>query len=131
MELTVQVKPSPINKMVIASAGVQTDLSQVVFFSCRPISHSSEPQSSILHISSPRARDIDALNINWSGLIAYVYPPMVLGPSAALNLILLPVSTALLKQSHKQVFHNNPQHVNLHAWCLGVDNSKNKAYLWK
>ena len=37
----------------------------------------------------------------------------------------LPVSTTLLKQSH------NPQHLNLHAWCLGVDSSKNKASLWR
>ena len=32
----------------------------------------------------------------------------------------LPVSRTLLKQSHKYVFHSNPQHLNLHAWCLGV-----------
>ena len=37
----------------------------------------------------------------------------------------LPVSTTLLKQSHNYVFHSNPQHLNLHAWCLGVDSSKN------
>ena len=43
----------------------------------------------------------------------------------------LPVSTTLLKQSHNHVFHSNPQHLNLHAWCLGVDSSKNKASLWK
>ena len=43
----------------------------------------------------------------------------------------LPVSTTLLKQSHKLVFHNNPQHLNLHAWCLGADSSKNKASLWR
>ena len=42
----------------------------------------------------------------------------------------VPVST-LLKQSHIQVFHNNPQHLNLHAWCLGVDSSKNKASVLK
>ena len=41
------------------------------------------------------------------------------------------VSTTLLKQSHKHVFHNNPLHVNLQAWCLGVDTSKNKASLWR
>ena len=33
----------------------------------------------------------------------------------------LPVSTTPLKQSHNQVFHSDPQHLNLHAWCLGVD----------
>ena len=43
----------------------------------------------------------------------------------------LPVSTTLLKQSHNYMFHNSPQHLNLHAWCLGVDNSKNKAFLWR
>ena len=43
----------------------------------------------------------------------------------------LPVSTTLLKQSHNHVFHSNPQHLNLHAWCLGVDSSKNKASLWR
>ena len=43
----------------------------------------------------------------------------------------LPVSTTVLKQSHNYVFHSNPQHLNLHAWCLGVDSSKNKASLWR
>ena len=43
----------------------------------------------------------------------------------------LPVSTTLLTQSHNYVFHSNPQHLNLHAWCLGVDSSKNKASLWR
>ena len=51
---TVQVEPSPVNIMVTASAGVQTDLSQVVHPSCRSICHSSEPQSSTVHVSSPR-----------------------------------------------------------------------------
>ena len=46
-------------------------------------------------------------------------------------LLQLPVSTTLLKQSHKYVFHSNPQHLNLHAWCLGLDSSKNKASLWR
>ena len=41
----------------------------------------------------------------------------------------LPVSRTLLQQSHNYVFHSNPQHLNLHAWCLGVD--KNKASLWR
>ena len=43
----------------------------------------------------------------------------------------LPVSTTFLKQSHNYVFHSNPQHLNLHAWCLGVNSSKNKASLWR
>ena len=36
----------------------------------------------------------------------------------------LPVPRTLLKQSHNYVFHSNPQHLNLHSWCLGVDSSK-------
>ena len=43
----------------------------------------------------------------------------------------LPVSRTLLKQSHNYVFYSNPQHLNLHACCLGVDSSKNKASLWR
>ena len=39
----------------------------------------------------------------------------------------LPASSTLLKQSNNQVFHNNPQYLNLHAWCLGLSNSKNIA----
>ena len=110
----------------------------------------------------PKAWDIDALNINWTSLTAYAYPPtallhkviqkikqchcmiIVIAPgwpgmpwfwdlvqlSAEIPLQ-LPVSTTLLKQSHKYVFHNNPQQLNLHAWCLGADNSKNKASLWR
>ena len=108
-------------------------------------------------IPDPKAWDIDALNINWTNLTAYAYPPtallhkviqkikqchcliIVIAPgwpempwfwdlvqlSAEIPLQ-LPVSTTLLKQSHKYVFHNNPQQPNLHAWCLGADNSRNK-----
>ena len=41
--------------MVTASKGVQTDRSKVIHSSCRSICHSSEPQSSIVCISSPRS----------------------------------------------------------------------------
>ena len=53
---SVQVELSPVNRMVTASAGVQTDLSKVVHFSSRSIYHSSEPQSSTVRISSPRPK---------------------------------------------------------------------------
>ena len=113
-------------------------------------------------IPDPKAWDIDALNINWTGLTAYAYPPRALLHRVIKKIrqchcliiliapglsgmpwfwdlvqlstkipLQLPVSTTLLKQSHNYVFHSNPQHLNLHAWCLGVNNSKNKASLWK
>ena len=112
-------------------------------------------------VPNQNAWDIDALNINWSGLTAYAYPPtallhrviqkirqcncviIVIGPGWPGMLwfwdlvqlsteipLQLPVSTTLLKQSHNYVFHSNPQHLNLHTWCLRVENSKNKASLW-
>ena len=112
-------------------------------------------------VPDPKAWDIDALNINWTGLTAYAYPPtallhrviqnqtmllhdhhnsprlardaLALGPSAALNRD--PTTTSGVnnssQQSHNYVFHSNPQHLNLHAWCLGVDSSRNKASLWR
>ena len=58
---------------------------------------------------------------------------LVLGPSAALNRD--PTTTPSVNDPTqtvpKYVFHNNPQQLNLHAWCLGADNSKNKASLWR
>ena len=42
--------------MVTASAGVQTDLSQVVHSPCKSICHSSEPQTSTVRVSSPRPK---------------------------------------------------------------------------
>ena len=113
-------------------------------------------------VPDPKAWDIDALNINWTSLTAYAYPPTALLHKVIQKIkqchcliiviapgwpgmpwfwdlvqlsteipLQLPVSTTLLKQSHKYVFHNNPQQLNLHAWCLGADNSKNKASLWR
>ena len=52
----VQVESNAVNRMVTASAGVQTDLSKVVHSSCRSICHSSEPQTSTVRISSPRPK---------------------------------------------------------------------------
>ena len=53
---SVQVEPSPVNRMVTASTGVHADLSQVVRSSCRSICHLSEPQSSTVRVSSPRPK---------------------------------------------------------------------------
>ena len=48
---------------------------------------------------------------------------LVLGPSAALNKD--PTSITCVKNSSQTVpqllFHSSPQHLNIHAWCLGVD----------
>ena len=53
---SIQVEPSTVNRMVTASAGVQVDLSKVVYSSCRSIYHSSEPQASTVRVSSPRPK---------------------------------------------------------------------------
>ena len=77
---SVQVKPSPVNKMVTASAGVQTDLSQVVYSSVdlfvTRLNHKAPLYMS--PVPNQNAWDIDALNINWSCLTAYAYPPMAI-----------------------------------------------------
>ena len=161
---SVQVKPSPVNRMITASAGVQIDLSKVVHTSCRSICHSSEPQTSTIRVSNPRPkclghrcsehrldgshclclpsdgspsqgekkiRQCHCLIIviapGWPGM-PWFWDLVQLSTEIPLQ---LPVSTTLLKQSHNYVFHNNPQHLNLHAWSLGVDSSKNKASLWR
>ena len=128
---SVQVEPSPINRMVTASAGVQTDLSQVVHSSCRSFATHLNHQVPLYvsPVPDPNAWDIDALNINWSGPSAYAYRPtallhrviqnqaiqlpdhcnsprlardaLVLGPSAALNRD--PTSTSSVKNSSQTV----------------------------
>ena len=146
---SVQVKPSPVKRMVTASTGVQTDMSQVVHSSCRSICH--KVPLYVSPVPDQNAWDIDALNINWSGLTAYSYPPI---PSSYLIIVItpgwpgvpwfwdlvqlsaeIPLPTTSIKNSSQTVpnyvFHCNPQHLNLHAWCLGVDSSKNKASLWR
>ena len=161
---TVQVQPSSVNRMVTASAGVQTDLLKVVHPLCRSICHSSEPQTSTVRVSSPRPKCLGhrysehkldgshCLCLPSDGspsqgdpkirqyhclviVIAPGWPGMPgLWDLAQLSTeipLQLPVSTTLLKQSHNHVFHSNPEHLNLHAWCLGVDSSKNKASLWR
>ena len=82
------VKPSPINRMITVSAGVQADLSKVVHSLFRYICHLSEPQSSIVCISDQHAWDIDAVNINWSGLTASAYPPPPPLPRALLHRVI-------------------------------------------
>ena len=131
--------------MVTASAGVQADLPKVVHTSCRPICHSNFHKLNhklppyVSPVPDPKAWNIDALNTNWTGLTAYAYPGLPWWMPWFWDLVQLsteiplqlPVSKTLLKQSHNYVFHSNPQHFNLHAWCLGVDSSTNKAFLWR
>ena len=54
----VQVQPSTVDRMVTTSTGVQADLSKVVYFSCRPVCHSSEPQTPSMHVSYPRPKGL-------------------------------------------------------------------------
>ena len=59
---------------------------------------------------------------------------LVLGPSAALNRD--PTTTPSVNDPTQTVPQlcvpqHYPQQLNLHAWCLGADNSKNKASLWR
>ena len=150
---SVQVEPSAVNRMITASAGVQTDLSQVVHSSCRSFCHSPEPQSSTIRVSSPRPKCLGhrcsehkLVGFHSLCLPSHGSPSQGDPKSQAIQLpdhhnsptlasteipLQLPVSRTLLKQSHNYVFHSNPQHLNLHAWCLGVDSSKNKASLWR
>ena len=73
---SVHVKPSAVNGMVTASAGVQTDLPKVVHLFATHLNHKLPLYVS--PVPDPKAWDIDALNINWTGLNAYAYPPTAL-----------------------------------------------------
>ena len=134
----VQVEPSAVNRMVTASAGVQTGLSKVVHSSFRLICHSSEPQISTVRVSSFRPKGLghrcsehklENQKIRQCHCLIIIIAPSWPGMPWFWDLVQLsteiplqlPVSTTLLKQSHNYVFHSNPQQLNLHAWYLGVD----------
>ena len=116
----------------------------MVHSSCRPVCHSSEPQTPSIRVSYPRPTGLGhrcsehKLDVKCHCLIILIAPGWPGMPwfwdlvqlSTEIPLQ-LPVSTTLLKQSHSYVFHSNPQHLNLHAWCLGADNSRSKASLWR
>ena len=64
--------------MVTEPKGVQTDLSKVVHPSCRPTCQNRLSNQYKSPVSDQYSWDIDALNINCLGLIAYTYPSMAL-----------------------------------------------------
>ena len=67
-QLVVQGNSDPINRKITVSSCFQADLSNVVHSSYKLICHSSEPQTSSIHIPNSRAWKIDALDIDWSAL---------------------------------------------------------------
>ena len=157
----VQVEPSAVNRMVTASAGVQTDLPKLIHSSCRSICHSSEQQTSTVRVSSPRPKGLghrcSELKLDGSHCLclpsdsspsqgdpknqAMPLPHHRNSPRLARDALVLEPSTALNRDPTATSGVNDssqtvpqlcvPQHLNLHAWCLGVDSSKNKASLWR
>ena len=57
---------------------------------------------------------------------------LVLGPRAALNRdpTLVTSVNGTFQTVPQSSFYSNPQHLDHHAWCLGVDSFRNKASLW-
>ena len=106
-------------------------------------------------VPDPKAWDIYVLNINWTGLTSYAYPPTALlhrviqkiRQCYCLIIVIAPgwpgmpwfcyqvqLTTSCVNNSSQKphnCVHSNPQHLNLHTWCLGVDSSKNKSSLWR
>ena len=79
---SVQVEPSAVNRMVTASAGlVFQQICQKWFTPHADLFATHLNHKLPLYVSpvpDPKAWDIDALNINWTGLNAYAYPPKAL-----------------------------------------------------
>ena len=79
-QLSVQVEPSAVNGMVTASTASKqicqkSFIPHVYLFATR-LNHKLPLYVS--PVPDHNAWDIDTLNINWSGLTAYAYPPMTL-----------------------------------------------------
>ena len=93
----------------------------------------AHPPTALLHRVIQKIRQCNCLIIliapGWPGM-PWFWDLVQLSTEIPLQ---LPVSTTLLKQSHNYELRvpQQPQHLNLHSWCLGVDNSKSKTSLWK
>ena len=72
--LPVQINSNSVNRMDSTPSGVQQNLQKVVHSSGGSVCHSSEPQVATI-VPDQNAWNIDALNISWSSLVAYAYPP--------------------------------------------------------
>ena len=157
----VQVEPSSVNRMVTASAGVQTDLSQVVHSSCRSICHSPEPQTSTVRVSSPgpkclghRCSEYKLVGSHCLCLSSHVSPSQGdpksqaiqlpdhrNSPSLARDALILGPSAALNRDptstSSQELFSNSPRIMcstaihSISTSMPGVASTKNKASLWK
>ena len=67
-------------------------------------------------VPDPLAWEVEALHLDWTGLLGYAY------------LVQLSIQVPrLLKQPTPPVFHDNPEHLNLHARNLGHNPSKGRA----
>ena len=125
--------------MVTASAGVQTDLSQVVHSSCRSIWHSPEPQCSTLRVSSPRQNCLGhrcsehkVVGSHCLCLPSHGSPPQGDPKSQQSNCLIIIIAPGWpgmpwiwdLAAEIPQLCV--PQHLNLHAWCLGVASSEQR-----
>ena len=158
---SVQVEPSAVNRMVTASAGVKTDLSQVVHSSCRSFCHSPEPQSSTIRVFRPkclgnRCSEHKLVGSHCLCLPFHTSPSQSDPKNQAIqssdhchsprlardtSTLVLGPSAALNRDPTSSSSLKNssqtdpqlcvPQHLNLYTWCLGVDSSKNKASLWR
>ena len=80
--LPVQINSNSVNGVVTTPSGVQKNLHKVIHTSGGSVCHSSKPQVATIRLSSSRSNawNIDALNISWSSLVAYAYPPTALLP---------------------------------------------------
>ena len=127
----------------------------------KQICHSSEPQTSTVCVSSPRPKCLGhrccELKLDGSHCLclpsdgspsqgdpknqAMPLPDHRSSARLATDALGLRLSSALNREPTATSSVNNssqtvpqlcvPQHLNLHAWCLGVDSSKSKASLWR
>ena len=129
--------------MVTASAGIQTDLSQVVHSSCRSVCHSPEPKSSTVRVSSPRPKGLghrcSEHKLDGSHCLCLpsdgspLQDALVLGPSAALNRD--PTATSSVNnpaQTVPQLCVSQQSSTSQPPRLVSRSNSsKNKASLWR
>ena len=156
--LSVQINSNSVNGVVSTPSGVQKNLHKVVHTSGGSLCHSAKPQVATICFSSSRSKHMEhrcskhklvkpcslclcsnssTSKSNTKGPPVQL-PPNPDSPGLAGHALVLgsgpsisgnSTSVAYISKSTQAV--KQPQYLNLHAWCLGVSNSKNKVSLLK
>ena len=151
----IKVRPDHPNRVVSPSRVLPNNMQQVAPASNRPICHEVQQQvASVSPVPDPLATAVNTLSLPWEDLDAYAFPPAAILGKVVEKLqdspfpgwpntpwfwdlvamsrqipLSLPNLPNLFTQPFNQISNRNLANLNLHAWLLEPQQSRNRASL--